>query len=197
MSVGAREFTFDEALHEYRVDGVRVPGVTSILRPLADFSGIPRDVLAAKADLGRRVHLACQLDDEDDLDEDSVEPDVAPYLDGWRRFLRETGAVVVENERRVYDPVMQYAGTLDNVLLLGGAHWLIDKKTSIALPMAAGPQTAAYLRARGLDGPIVTHRGALRLRPDGTYRLDALAGADDWSCFVACLTLLRYKESHQ
>jgi hypothetical protein len=194
--MGARDIlTFDEATHTYRLLGGVVPGVTQILRPLNNFAGIPPAVLEAKADLGRRVHFACQLDDEDDLDESSVEEDVAPYLAGWRAFLRDTGAVVLANEQRVAEPLFMYAGTLDNVLLLNGKKVLTDKKTSFTLPMAVGPQTAAYQRALG--DASVTHRAALRLRADGTYRFDPLTGADDWAVFMACLTLHRFKESHQ
>lgn len=191
--MGAAELLeFDPASHEYRILGGRVPSVTQVLAPLADFSGIPRDVLEAKRDLGQRVHFACQLADEDDLDEESIEPDVAPYLAAWQKFLRESGAVVLANEQRVAEPMLMYAGTLDNVLMLNGEKVLVDKKTSISLPMAVGPQTAAYQRALG--DATVTRRGALRLRPDGTYRFDYLTGSDDWSVFVACLTLLRFKE---
>lgn len=186
--------TFDEAEHTYHFNGVRVPGVTSILRPLANFDGIPMDVLEAKRDLGQRVHFACQLDDESDLDASSIGDDVAPYLEAWRKFLSESGARVVHNERKVYEPTLRYAGTLDNVLEIGGKKWLVDKKTSISTPIAAGPQTAAYLRA--LNDPTVTRRAAVRLRPDGTYRFDSLAGTDDWSAFLSCLTLQRFKEKH-
>lgn len=193
--MGARDhLTFDETTHTYRLLGGLVPGVTEILRPLSDFSGVPRDVLERKRDLGQRVHFACQLDDEGDLDESSVEDDVAPYLHAWRRFLRESGAVVLANEQRVAEPLLMYAGTLDNVLLLNGQKWLVDKKTSIALPLAVGPQTAAYLRALG--DSTVTHRGALRLKPDGNFRLDSLTGNDDWSVFVACLTLHNFKKAN-
>lgn len=186
--------TFDEAKHEYRFGGSLVPGVTTILRPLSNFDGIPAHVLAAKADLGTRVHFACQLDDEDDLDEASVEDDVAPYLAAWRKFLAESGAKVVHNEQRVFDPGLRYAGTLDNVIEMSGHLWLIDKKTSISTPIAAGPQTAAYLRA--LNDVKVTRRAAVRLRPDSTYRFDPLSGVDDWSAFLSCLTLHRFKETH-
>lgn len=194
--MGAAEplLAFDEETHTYRVRGVEVPGVTRILRPLCDFSRIRPEVLEAKADLGRRVHFACQLDDEQDLDEDSVEPDVAPYLAAWRMFLLESGAVVLQNEQKVYEPTLLYAGTLDNVLELDGKRWLVDKKTAFTVPMSAGPQTAAYLRA--LADPSVTHRAAVRLRPDGTYRLDPLTGSDDWAAFMSCLTLHRFKERH-
>lgn len=194
--MGARDLlTFDEASHTYRLLGGVVPGVTQILKPLVNFDGIRADVLAAKADLGRRVHLATQLDDEDDLDPDSVQPDVAPYLEAWRAFRRDTGCKVLQVEQRVCEPVLMYAGTLDRVLAFNRAHWLTDLKTCFTTPMAAGPQTAAYQRALGDNS--VTHRAALRLRPDGTYRLDPLTGADDWTAFFAALTLHRFKEAHR
>lgn len=194
--MGTRELlTFDEDRHEYRLLGSVVPSVTQLLRPLVDFSGIPKTVLDAKRQLGQDVHFACQLLDEDDLDEASVEDHVRPYLLAYRKFKADTGARVVQNELRVAEPMLLYAGTLDRVMELNGAKWLIDLKTCISTPIAVGPQTAAYMRALG--DISVTHRGALRLRPDGTYRLDALTGADDWSCFVACITLHRFKEAHQ
>lgn len=186
--------TLEEATHTYRLRGEVVPSVTQILRPLSNFDGIPLHVLEAKADLGRRVHYACQLDDENDLDEDSVEAEVEPYLEAWRLFLRESGAVVQLNEQQVAEPTYRFAGTLDNVVALQGHRWVVDKKTCFSVPAAAGPQTAAYLRALG--DPAVTHRAAVRLRPDGTYRFDPFSGADDWSVFLSCLTLHRFKEKH-
>ena len=187
--------TFDEVGHVYTLDGVRVPSVTQILRPLSNFDGIPEHVLEAKRDLGQRVHYACQLDDEDDLDEDSVEEEVEPYLAAWRLFLRESGAKVLLNEHQVAETTYRFAGTLDNVLELQSAKWVVDKKTCFTVPPMAGPQTAAYLRALG--DPAVTHRAAVRLRPDGTYRFDPFSGADDWSVFLSCLTLHRFKEKHE
>ena len=145
--MGARELVFDEPTHTYRVGGVLVPGVTTILRPLSNFDGIPAAVLEAKRDLGQRVHFACQLDDEDDLEESSVEDDVEPYLSAWRKFIAESGARVIHNEQRVYEPTMRYAGTLDNVLEVQGHRWLVDKKTSISTPISAGPQTASSTAA--------------------------------------------------
>ena len=191
------ELTFDEDRHEYRVRGVIVPSVTQVLAPLSSFDGVPAQVLEAKRDLGQRVHLACQLHDEDDLDEASVEPDVAPYLEAYRRFLADTDARVVLNESRVYHPTYRYAGTLDRVFRIGEDRWLVDLKTSFTTPRAAGPQTAAYLAALTtmLGNVRPTRRAALRLRPDGTYRLDPLDRPDDWSAFLACLTLNRFKEA--
>ena len=48
--------TFDAEKHEYRWNGQLVPGVTSILEPLTDFSFVPPDVLRAAQDFGTAVH---------------------------------------------------------------------------------------------------------------------------------------------
>lgn len=193
--MGAREpLTFDEATHTYRFLGQVVPGVTQLLRPLVDFSRIRPEVLAAKADLGRRVHEACHYLDEDDLDEESVEADVEPYLQAYKRFLAESSAEILHAELMVFDPMLMYAGRIDRVLRLNGERWLVDLKTSIATPASAGPQTAAYLRALG--DTTVTRRAALRLRPDGTYRLDALTNPNDMATFMACIAIHRHQETH-
>lgn len=194
--MGSRDdlLTFDPETHVYRFMGAVVPGVTQILRPLVDFSRVRPDVLAAKADLGRRVHEACHYSDEDDLDEESVEGDVEPYLQAYRRFLAESGARVLQAELRVFDPMLMYAGTLDRVLLLNGKRWLVDLKTSIATPGSVGPQTAAYMRALG--DTSITRRAALRLHADGTYHLDPLTDPNDMATFMACLTVYRHLEKH-
>lgn len=194
--MGAPELlTFDAATHTYRFMGDVVPGVTSILQPLVDFSGVPKHVLDAKRDLGKRVHEACHYFDEDDLDEESVEADVEPYLKAWQRFIRESGARVVVAEQPVFEPMQMYAGTLDAVIEYRGERYIIDRKTSVATPISTGPQTAAYQRALG--DTSITRRAAVRLRADGTYRFDPLNGADDWSCFAGCLALHRFKEKHR
>lgn len=194
--MGARDMlTFDPVAHVYRFMGAVVPSVTQVLAPLVDFSGVPRAVLAAKADLGTRVHEACHYFDEDDLDEESVEADVDPYLQAWKKFKTETGAQVLACEQRVFDPLHMYAGTLDRVLMLDGHRTLVDLKTCISCPAAVGPQTAAYMQALG--DMSITRRAALRLRPDGTYRLDLLSSPDDWAVYLSCLTLNRFLEKHK
>ncbi len=184
--------TFDEASHTYRFRGMVVPGVTSVLSPLSDFSRINPEVLAAKADLGKRVHMACEFDDDGDLDEGSVEEDVGPYLTAYRRFKSENGVLVLLNEHQVFDAGLMYAGTLDRVMVLNRSRWLVDLKTCFTTPRSAGPQTAAYLRA--LNDPTVARRAALRLKPDGTYAFEPLTAPDDWAIFMACLTLHRFNQ---
>ena len=80
---------FDEATHTYRDKGVLVPGVTSILSPLSDFSFVNPDVLEAASAFGTAVHLACELWDNGQLDEDALDPALVPYLAGWKQFSED------------------------------------------------------------------------------------------------------------
>ena len=186
---------FDAPSHTYSLRGEVIPGVTTILRPLYDWSSVDPNVLAAKALLGTAVHMACDMDDSNDLDEASVSPQVMPYLQAWRAFRRGCGAQVLFSEQVVFEPVHRYAGTLDRVLLIDGVKYLSDIKTSTEVHAATGPQTAAYLKALG--DTTVTRRAAVQLREDGSYRFHHLSNPNDFAVFMSCLTVHRFKEQNK
>lgn len=194
------ELTFDQESHTYRLDGQVVPSVTQLLQPIRpDFSGIPPMVLEAKRALGIEVHYACELDDEDDLDEDSVPEAVVPYLAAWRKFKADTGAVVVMNEQQLAHSALRYAGTLDRVVRVrDGDHYLIDLKTSISMNASFGVQLAGYQLL--LDDSAFTTklaRKGLQLKNDGTYKLVPYENPNDVAAFRACLSLFHWKESQK
>jgi hypothetical protein len=180
--------------HVYRWNGVQVPGVTSILEPLSMLGGISLEVLNKKSDLGRRVHLATELDDQDDLDESSIEDDVAPYLAAWRKFKAEKRVEILATEEFVFHPAHKYGGQLDRIIRMDASKFMLDIKTSVEVYMSAGPQTAAYLAA--YRDPTVTRRCVVQLRPDGTYRFEELNDLMDWPVFLSCLTISSYKAKH-
>lgn len=200
-------FTFDEAAHEYRLDGKRLPSVTQILRPLApDFSAIPPAILERKRALGTAVHLACELDDLGELDESSLDEEVAGYLAGWRKFKADQCVTVLLNEKRLYHPRLGYAGTLDRFLRTDRDPWLIDLKTAIDPAPVYGPQLAAYqelltANADDLEHPVLCRgpmrRASLHLDGEGRYRLHEFRNPNDWPAFMACLTLSQWKETNQ
>lgn len=181
---------FDEASHRYTWCGQVVPSVTQILAPLYDWSGVPPAVLQAKADIGTRTHLACELDDAGTLDEATVADDIRPYLEGWRKFKAERKVTILQSEARVYSPTHRYAGTLDRVIWMDDEEHLIDIKTSATVHPAVGPQTAAYANAAG--APLIK-RGFVQLLPDGGYRHRELTSGSDWVTFQACLLINRFK----
>jgi hypothetical protein len=202
-------FHFEPKSHVYTVDGEVLPSVTDILRPLSDefYGGIPLATLAAAAERGRRADLACQLIDEDDLDDASVEDDIAPRVIAYRKFLAETGAVAFETARSRYHPEHRYAGTLDVVLRFPhrGVLALVDRKCVATIIATVYPQLAAYdeLRRREQQqNPEILpcdELGVLQLRDDGTYRyLVARAGDIPMhrAVFHAYRTILQWRNRY-
>lgn len=194
---------FDEADHVYTLGGRVLPSVTQIIAPLRpDLTMIPPDVLERKRALGTAVHLACELDDYDELDEDALDDELRPYLAAWRKFKADTGAVILLNEQRLHHPTLGYAGTLDRLAetrsMHAGEPCLIDLKTSADPVPSYGVQTAGYaelLRAAG--GVPVYRRCTVHLRPDGLYRMHQYANPNDEAAFRACLSIFNWKESAQ
>lgn len=193
-------FTFDEATHVYRLGARVLPSVTTIIRPVGvDYSAIPADVLERKRQLGTAVHKACELDDEDDLDDESLPELLAPYVTAWRRFKEETRALVLLNERRLYHPRLLYAGTIDRLMTLQGDLWVVDLKTAADPVPSYGIQTSAYreLVEANEPGRGDARRGTVHLRADGTYRLHEYRNPNDLAAFRALLTVHQWKESTQ
>lgn len=193
-------FTFDAQEHRYTLDGVVIPSVTQVLEPLYDFAGIPAGVLERKAQLGTDVHLACELLDRDDLDEETEEgraalAPIAGYIEAYKKFLARTRPKVVENETRLYHPLHLYAGTIDRRYAIDGELWDVDLKTTSVISPIVGPQTAAYsamLQAHGRPAP--RRRAALQLQPSGEFRLVEFKDPGDFAVFLSMLTVHRFKE---
>lgn len=195
------ELTFDAESHTYRLDGVVLPSVTQVLKPLYDFRGIDPDVLNAKAALGTAVHRACELHDNNDLDEESEEgraalAPLAGYLAGYRKFLAEKRPEVIHNEQRMHHPGHLFAGTLDRRYFMEGHLWDVDLKSTVAMSPIVGVQVAAYTAMQTAAGASHARRGALQLFPDGKYKLHEFRERNDWPTFLSLLTVRRFKERH-
>lgn len=193
------DFTFDAETHTYRLDGLRLPSVTEIIKPLSpDFSRIPADVLEAKRALGVAVHAACEFDDRDELDDSNTDQQVMGYVAAWRRFKSETRCSVLMNEQALYHASFRFAGTVDRVVeIVGVGKMLIDLKTAALMDDVFGVQLAGYqiLLAAHINDPIT--RQGLRLKPDGTYQLIKYDDQNDLPCFMGLLAIHNWKESRK
>ncbi len=197
------EVEFDEATHTYRVAGEIVPGVTSILSDLSAMKRLDPAMLAAAAERGKLVHKAVELFNRDDLDEESLDPALEPYLRAWKRFAHDRGYKPITNETIIYSDRWGYAGQFDTYGTIKATARrsptvLIDVKSGVADPVH-GPQTAAYLepgRDMGLVGKLeIPLRMVVRLQPNGFYQVDEYRDPKDWSTFLAALTTYRFKEA--
>lgn len=190
------ELRFDEAKHEYSVQGVRYPSVTQILSPLVDYSQVPRTVLERARQLGQAVHRMTELYDLDDLDMDDLADELRPYLTAWIKFRAETGFVPETIEKRLYHPALRYAGTPDRSGLINRRRAVIDIKKMLYLGPVIGLQLAAYKELFEKNGTHIEDRYALGLRADGTYRLQPYTDKSDWPVFLSLLTTRNWKEKH-
>ena len=187
---------FDEPSHTYKWNGVLVPSVTTILAPLIDYSMVSPDVLERGRLLGQAVHKMTELYDLDDLDESSLNEVMLKYLDGWKAFKRDTGFEPATIEQRMYHPRFEYCGTSDRTGIIKRKKAVIDIKKMMSLGAVIGIQLAAYQEMHNLKGEGITHRYALGLRPDGTYRLEPYLSPSDWNVFLSLLNIMNWKAQH-
>lgn len=186
---------FDEQKHEYIFNGVPVPNVTSILESagLSDFSGIPQRVLELASLRGKYVHKATELYDLGELDEDSLDPIVAGYLNGWKKFITDFQPEIIDIERRLYCQKYHYAGTLDRLATINKKCIMLDIKSG-AHSHAHAPQLAAYDHAHPLD---IDERWTVYLSEDGQYKINKYSGKEDFIVFLSALNIHNYKNKRK
>lgn len=179
--------------HEYEIDGRRLPGVTTILRHAGAFethfltdSGLER---------GLAVHRACEYNDLGELDEYSIKSQIRPYLEAWRKFLKDSKAEITEVELQVNHEVLGYCGTLDRIAQIANRSAVIEIKTGSPAHWHR-LQTAAYTLAyRGtwrinINDP---DRCAIYLASDGSYSIQKHDDKSDADAFRAFLAVYNWK----
>jgi hypothetical protein len=175
--------------HEYTIDGKVYPGVTTILGDVYGRFPYPEGA----AERGHHVHLATQLFDEDDLDDESLDPLVAGYLEGWKRFRDEMDFVPTQIEKLVHNEVYGYCGTLDRIGTMKGKLYLIDIKSG-AKEWWHRIQTAAY--ALCLPPDTVFKRASVYLSAEGKYKIDYYINKQDYHDWLSTLRVWQIKKEN-
>lgn len=165
--------TFDPEKHIYRVDGLKLPSVTDICKPLVTFGEVSQEVLRQAARRGSQVHEYAELIDygmeANDLE---VEPELVGYVTAYTRFLRDYKPEWELIEKPLYSLDMGYAGTLDRYGIIDGEKTIVDIKTSSSASRATRIAWAVQLEAYlGLLGCGFAKRYNLWLKSDGNYQL--------------------------
>lgn len=188
--------------HTYWLGSRRLPSVSEVIAPLSPFANgsIPSRHLDAARLRGSAVHLACQLDDERDLEEASLDPWLQPYVVAWRDFRRLWVGELLAIERPLADATRGFAGTPDRIARSReGRLVVVDIKTGDSAPVHA-IQLAAYAelaRAEFEAGARRVQRLVVRLMPDGKFSLIEHKTGSDWNVFLAALSLWKWRESHR
>jgi len=180
---------FNEERHEYKLDGVILPSVTQVIKSAGLVDDTFYDEYSCRR--GTAVHLATALYDEGTLDESTVADEIKGYLAGWVKFLKESKFKVREAEQLLSHPVRGYAGTRDRRGFLNDKWTILDIKTG-ALNPAVGVQLAAYKHLSAGDDKTYT----VQLKANGTYALKKYDDPADWTVFMACLNLYKWRKNH-
>jgi len=177
---------FSEKDHVYLLDGKVIPSCTQILQGvgLIQFNGVSPDVLERAAAFGTAAHRACALDDLGDLDEQSLDPNLKPYLDAWRTFRGDMKFDAIEQP--LWHPVYGFAGCPDRV----AGNSIIEIKTSAVVPAWAQLQTAGY--AILADIPTA-RRIVVHLKPNGSYSIIEHKDRKNRAVFLSCLTAYQWR----
>lgn len=125
------EFIFNSDKHVYTLDGVALPSVTSILKA----EGLMGDMQFATEwhmDRGTHVHRTIELYLSGTLNEETLDPQLRPYLSAFKAFMAATGFEVYGYETQMFHPMYRYAGTPDLWGLLDGKLTVFDIKTGVS-----------------------------------------------------------------
>ena len=114
------ELRFDEARHIYILNGLEIPSVTTIMKPLsnAEYKGISESVLNRAAEKGTAVHNAAENWVKFQIDD--IDPEYRGYFDAFLAWWDEKKPVAVGSEVRLYHKIMRYAGTADLIAWVDG-----------------------------------------------------------------------------
>lgn len=187
--------TFQAAGHIYRHEGRIVPSVTQVLTlaGLDELANVPRRCLVRAAAVGTAVHQACEFLDQDDLDLDSLDPEIVGYVLGWQEFKRENDFSPVVIERRgIAVGEISYGFCLDRIGVLGDREVLLDIKTGQKAAASWAVQTAAYALAEEFDGP----RLSVHVSKDGTYQIIPHNEEGDFQVWHNALEVAHWKLQH-
>lgn len=171
--------------HKYIVDGKPKLSVTQILELSGLSNYYPRDPWYLER--GRHVHTATAMIDTDTLDWSTVDERIKGYLEGYEKFLQETGWTFEHSEVKLYHPIYDYCGTPDRFLPL------LDIKTGEDNEEQLGGYWE-LLQTNGFKPKREAY--TLKLNENGTYKLnqpkELITKLRD--IFLAGLTIVKWKE---
>lgn len=187
----AKVVTLNAETHTYTdQDGNVVrPSATELLKWAGHINDTHYDAYGAHR--GSMVHLACQLHNEGDLNEDTIDPVIMPYYQAYVRFLFDTGFKVLRGEFIAYNEALGIVCKPDIEGYWPGTKTkcLIDLKSGKLMPWT-GLQLAFQRLAIG--EPRL--RYGLELKKNGKYKLHPFVDRSDETVILHDLSRYRQME---
>jgi hypothetical protein len=151
------------------VDGLELPSVSAIMRPLADehYKNIPVTTLQNAADRGKAIHKMVERFETEGLEVDAT---YAPHLRWYQLAKRMERFTPIEVETMLTNG--QFCGTLDQIAKINDEFVIVDLKATAQINVdLLRVQLAAYYELAKHNGYDIKGCFVLHLKPDGNgYR---------------------------
>ena len=192
--VASEGLEFDEKTHTYKLNGLVIPSVTTLMKVLSDaeYDGVRDGVLENAANRGTAVHNA--IENYINFGIEDISEELKPYFLAFLRFLSDKQPNILATEKKVYHRFLRYAGTVDFICEIDGKVYLIDfKTTAVLMKMLTEVQLEAYKKALESHGIKIDAKAVLHLRKDGTYRFVPQENDSEcWGVFGSLITINSY-----
>ena len=181
--------SFDPEKHEYFIGGKPVPSVTGILK---EAGLIDSTFFTPEAALrGQHVHTACAFYDRDELDFNTLDPVLSPYVEAWMKVRQQSQIVPAIVEQPFYSLEHGFAGTIDRAWK-DGKHFVVCDIKSGPLPDWLPLQLAGYSLLIG----AFTGMG-IQLKDNGSYSVKVIKTPELFKArrqFLEFLTIVKKRD---
>ena len=194
--------TFDYDGHIYRdARGNRVPSVTQTLKRtgLVSYEQVQADILENRRNLGEIVHRDTAEIDTGEISFSPTRKDAQPYVNAWKKFLRESNVKILGIEVADIATVngMPYGYTFDRVAIVNGREAILELKTSATKEHWWGVQAAGYdLALPQCSSQLHRDRYVIQLRDDEQYRMWKYDDESDYLIFQFALATCWWCMNH-
>jgi len=190
-------YEFDPVKHEFRQDGKRVLSVTQVLAQagICNYGCVDAELREYAMQRGTSVHWLTQLEDEGSLNYRTVPKSLRGYRKAYNTWKRRSGFMPLQIEQKFVSR-FGFAGIIDRIGTLPYSGYrqmaVVDIKTGDIQDWVR-LQLTPYTVAAADDNPRfaeVIRRVALRLYPDGTYKVKEFppeTWLTDWAEFIRAL----------
>jgi hypothetical protein len=194
------ELKFDEKRHLYSINGMNLPSVTAIMRPLSNeyYGGIDAEIMAVAAKRGKTVHQS--IENYLKFGIDDLPPEHEGYYSAFKSWISEINPRTIEAESKVYHKIMRYAGTADLPCYIGETLMCVDFKTTAQIVgMLTRVQLEAYSKAYESHGFKFGGKAIVQLQKDGNWAMKIFEAGDSeaWEVFGSLLTVSNYISKHR
>lgn len=176
------DIEFNDLLHQYTVNGVIMPSVSNIKKPLDNFDHVPASVLQIAAQKGTDKHNIIKYYHKGTLDHGSLTPEYAEFLKRYSEWFipQDHPSLKLISELPMYHPNLGYCGTPDLIL----DDCLVDFKSGAINDLSCGVQLAAYAdMIEASLGIKIKHRLILFQDGKGRFKTKSYKSKDDYRIF--------------